>query len=144
MLVEHQALALGCLAVELNQLEGMVAWFDHAISDLSWQETPDPAHVAGPISLPGDRMELVETLKKAHEKLVEAIDYDAEGYDVLATAALATFFNDPLMLPHPETKAVFTQQLQRTADLRSSRTTRTGPAAATLVRHRTPARSWAP
>lgn len=142
-----KALALACLAVELDQLEGMVAWFDHAISDLSWQETPDPAGVAGPISLPGDRMELVEKLKNAREKLVEAIDYDADGYDVLATEALATFFNDPLMLPHPETKEVFTQQIQRTADLRAARIARaavTAPAAASLVRHRTPVRSWAP
>lgn len=142
-----KALGLACLAEDLDQLEGMVAWFNFAISDLSWQETPDPAGVAGTISLPGDRMELVEKLKKAREKLVEAIDYDAEGYDVLAVEALASFFNDPLMLPHPEAKAVYAQQLKRTADLRATRVPRMAratSAVATQVRHRTPARSWAP
>lgn len=136
-----KALGLVCLAEDLDQLEGMVAWFDHAISDLSWQETPDPAGVAGPISLPGDRMELVEKLKRAREKLVEAIDFDAEGYDVLAVEALASFFNDPLMLPYPEAKAVYAQQLKRTADLRAARAprpARTTLAAATQVRHTAP------
>lgn len=142
-----KALALACLAVELDQLEGMVTWFDHAISDLSWRETPDPAGVAGPISLPGDRTELVAKLKKARDKLAEAIAYDEAGYDVLAVEALALFFNDPEMLPRPDAAAVAAQELQRTEDLRKARAPRavnTAPAVATQVRHRTPARSWAP
>jgi membrane protein implicated in regulation of membrane protease activity len=38
-----KALGLACLAVEMDQLDGMLTWFDHAIADLSWRETPDPA-----------------------------------------------------------------------------------------------------
>lgn len=139
-----KALGLDCLSVDIDQLAGLVAWFDHAIDDLSWQETPDPAGVAGAIGLPGDRMELVAKLKKARDKLAEAIAYDAEGYNVLSVEALASFFNDSEMLPHPESAAVEAQRLQRTADLRQGRVVRTIPASAPQVRQRTPARSWAP
>lgn len=139
-----KALALACLAAELDQLDGMVAWFDHAISNLSWQETPDPAGVAAPISLPGDRMELVAKVKKASDKLAEAISFAEAGYDTLAIEALATFFNDSEMLPHPDPAEVAKQASQRSFDLRKARSVRATPMAATQVRHRTPARSWAP
>jgi predicted nucleotidyltransferase len=139
-----KALALGCLAVELDQLQGMVTWFDHAISELSWQETPDPAGVAGPISLPGDRMELVAKLKKARDKLAEAIAFANDGYDTLAVEALATFFNDSEMLPHPDPDEVAKQASQRALDLRMKRSASTTASAASQVRHRTAVRSWAP
>lgn len=139
-----KALALGCLAIDLDQLDGMIAWFDHAISQLSMEETPDPAGVAGPIGLPGDRMELVAKLKKARDKLAEAITFADDGYDTLAIEALATFFNDPEMLPHPDPVAVAKQSSQRALDRRTARSAAATAVAATQVRHRTPVRSWAP
>lgn len=139
-----KALALACLAAELDQLDGMLAWFDHAISQLSMEETPDPARVAGPIGLPGDRMDLVAKLKKARDKLDEAITFANDGYDTLAVEALATFFNDPEILPHPDPVEVAKQASQRALDRRTARSVATGAVAATQVRHRTPVRSWAP
>lgn len=138
-----KALALACLAVELDQLDGMVAWFDHAIDDLSWRDTPDPAGVAGAIAVPGDRTELVAKLQKARAKLAEAIQYDAEGYDVLAIEALAIFFNDEQMLSRPPAAAIAEQHLQRTAQNRRQRSVPTAPALSPQVRDRTPVRSWA-
>lgn len=139
-----KALGLPCLGTELDQLDGMVAWFNHAITELAWRPTPDPAGVAGPIGLPGDRTELVEKLTKARSKLIEAIDYAAGGYHILAVEALATFFNDPDMLPHPDAAAVYAQQLERAEDLRKARPTRRTPVTTPQVRQRTPVRSWAP
>lgn len=139
-----KALGLPCLGTELDQLNGMVAWFNHAIMELASRPTPDPAGVAGPIGLPGDRMELVEKLTKARSKLFEAINYAADGYLVLAVEALATFFDDPDMLPHPDAAAVCGQQLRRAEDLRKARPTRRTPVTAPQVRQRTPVRSWAP
>lgn len=141
-----KALGLACLAADIDQLAGLVAWFDHAIADLSWRDTPDPAGVAGAIGLPGDRMELVAKLKRARDKLSEAVHYDIEGYDVLAVEALAVFFNDDEMLPHPPAADVEVQRLQRSADMRRERVVVTVPAnsSSPRVRDRTPVRSWAP
>ncbi|SDO57074.1 Nucleotidyltransferase domain-containing protein [Nakamurella panacisegetis] len=135
-----KALGLSCITGELNQLDGMVAWFDYAIADLSRRETPDPAGVAGPISIPGDRAEVVGRLTTARAKLVEAINYANDGYDVLAVDALAVFFNDPQMLPRPSDLAVQTQRLERAVGQRATRS----PAVTAPVRSHTPVRSWAP
>jgi len=139
-----KALGLSCVTSELNQLDGMVAWFNYAITDLSWRETPDPAGVAGAIGLPSDRTEIVEKLTAARAKLLEAIDYATTGYDVLAVEAMAMFFNDQEMLAHPSTEAVTAQYARRAADRRAARTVASGSVAATQVRNHTPVRSWAP
>ncbi|KZF04496.1 hypothetical protein A2J03_26240 [Rhodococcus sp. EPR-157] len=139
-----KALGLDSLTDSMNQLDGMLAWFDYAIGDLSWRETPDPADVAGAISIPGDRAELVTKLSKARDKLADAISFEKDGYHVLAVEALASFFNDKDMLPPPETKAVTAQQLQRTADMRAARTSRVTVGDRPQTRNRTPTRSWAP
>lgn len=138
-----KALGLSCITDELNQLDGMVAWFHYAISDLSWRETPDPAGVAGPISLPGDRTKTVAQLTAGRAKLLEAIEYATSGYEILAVEAMATFFNDPDMLPHPSEKAVTAEYVQRAADRRAAATVARGAVAATQVRSHTPVRSWA-
>lgn len=138
-----KALGLACLAVEMDQLDGMLAWFDHAIEDLSWQETPDPAGVAGPIGLPGDRMELVAKLKDARDSLAQAIAFADEGYDTLALKALATFFNDADMMPPPSDTAVATEEAKRAFDIRRARSASLTPMAG-QVRGRTNTRSWAP
>lgn len=139
-----KALGLESLADSMNQLDGMVAWFDYAIDDLSWRDTPDPADVAGAISIPGDRTELVEKLRKARAKLAEAIAYEKDGYKVLAVEALASFFNDKDMLPPPDAKAVAAQQMQRTADMRAARTAPISAVDRPQTRNRTSTRSWAP
>ncbi|VTU41417.1 hypothetical protein H4P1_00049 (plasmid) [Variovorax sp. PBS-H4] len=140
-----KALGLASLSEDMDQLDGMMAWFDHAINDLAWRDTPDPAGVAGSISIPGDRTELVRKLTAARAKLKEAIDYANDGYDVLAVQALATFFNDRDMLPPPPEEEATKQQVKRQADLRAkTATTASAVVAAPLVRDRTPVRSWAP
>ncbi|WP_052493134.1 hypothetical protein [Rhodococcus sp. MEB064] len=139
-----KALGLDSLADSMNQLEGMLAWFDHAIDDLTWRDTPDPANVAGAIGVPGDRSELVDKLRKAQDKLVEAITHEKDGYNVLAVEALSSFFNDKDMLPPPEAKEVTAQQLKRTADMRAARPSRLSVGDRPQTRSRTPTRSWAP
>jgi len=139
-----KALALAVLDVSMDQLVGMLAWFDYAIADLGVRDTPDPAGVTGPIVASIPRTELVEKLTKARGKLAEAIEFDQAGYGTLAVEALATFFNDDEMLPHPDPVEVAKQASQRSFDLRKARSARTSPMAATQVRHRTPVRSWAP
>jgi predicted nucleotidyltransferase len=138
-----KALALACLATPVSQLAGMLAWFEHAIADLSVRDTPDPAGVAGAIKLSISRTELVEKLTKAREKLACAIEFDAAGYDVLARDELAKFFKDEDMLPRENPITVLAQQRRRAEDQRRKRTS---PALLTGVRHRerTPTRSWAP
>lgn len=138
-----KALGLACLAVEMDQLDGMIAWFDHAVADLSWQETPDPAGVAGPIGLPGDRMELVAKLKSARDSLAQAIKLADEGYDTIALKALATFFNDEQMMPPPSDADVAAEESKRAFDIRRARSAARTPMAG-QVRGRTNTRSWAP
>jgi hypothetical protein len=150
-----KALALDCLTTPTTLLAGMFAWFDHAIAALSEGDTPDPAHVAGPIKLPDgvSRPQIVEKLTRALTQLAYAIELDAAGYEALARDELAKFFNDEQMLPRQNPAAVSAQQLARAAQRRR-------PAAASLSgipatrapaspssasdRGRTRTQSWAP
>ena len=141
-----KALALGCLISPIGLLAGMLAWFDHAIADLSHRETPDPAGVAPkPIKSSLPRTMLVAKLGKAREQLVRAIELDAAGWDVLALDELAKFFNDEEMLPRPDQGEVVAQEIARRRAGRNE--VRPGsPALISSVRDRThtPTRSWAP
>lgn len=153
-----KALALDCLAAPTTLLAGMVAWFDHAIAELSLRDTPDPAHVAGPIKLPEgtSRSEIVDVLTRARAQLAFAIELDAAGYEVLARDELAKFFNDEQMIPRQNAGSVTAQRLVRAAQRRRGPTassssltavpTTSTPASPSNLadRGRTQTRSWAP
>jgi hypothetical protein len=138
-----KALALGCLTSPTSQLAGLHAWFDHAIAELRIRDTPDPAGVAAPIKTSMPRSQLVDTLSKARDRLVYAIELEAAGYDVLARDELAKFFNDPTVLPREDQAAVVAQEVTRRAQ--ADRRRPPAPALITGVRDRqhTATRSWA-
>lgn len=136
-----KALALGCLTSPTSQLAGLRTWFDHAIAELRIRDTSDPAGVAAPIKTTIPRTQLVDTLTKARDQLVYAIELEAAGYAVLARDELAKFFNDPEMLPREDQAAVVAQEVTRRADADRRR-----PALVTGIgdRRHTGTRSWAP
>jgi hypothetical protein len=139
-----KALALGCLTSPTTQLVGLRTWFDHAIAELRTRDTPDPAGVAAPIKTTIPRPLLVDTLTKARDQLVYAIELEAAGYDVLARDELAKFFDDPAMLPREDQAAVVAQEITRRTHVDRHRPS--APALVTGVRDRqhTATRSWAP
>ena len=139
-----KALALGCLTSPTSQLAGLRTWLDHAIAELRVRDTPDPAGVAAPIKTTMPRPQLVDTLTKARDQLVYAIELEAAGYDVLARDELAKFFNDPAMLPREDQAAVVAQEITRRTQVDRHRPS--APALVTGVRNRqhTATRSWAP
>lgn len=111
-----KALALDALTKPSKLAAGMVAWFDHAIDDLSDGLTDDPAGVAEkPISI-NDKMtrtEVVNRLKKSREKLTRALDLEEAGYPVLAHEQLAKFFNDEDILAYPNLDAVHAETARK-------------------------------
>ncbi|MFE6509224.1 hypothetical protein ACFVDI_02475 [Nocardioides sp. NPDC057767] len=104
-----KALALDALTSRTPLAQGILTWFDHAITSLSKGLTEDPAHVAEkPISINEKmtRTEVVDRLKKSRERLFNALALEKAGYLVLAHEQLAKFFNDEEMLPYPDLDAV--------------------------------------
>lgn len=99
-----KALALDSITNPTKLAAGLVAWFDHAVDELSVGLTEDPAGVAEkPIAI-NDKMtrtEVVNRLKKSRDKLTHALALEKAGYPVLAHEQLAKFFNDEEILAYP-------------------------------------------
>ena len=87
-----KALALDSLAVPLGYLDGLTAWFDHAIEHLSIESTPDPAGVSIPIETTVTRSETVAHLKIARSRIRRAIALCDDGKEEAALAELARVF----------------------------------------------------
>lgn len=143
-----KALALGCLAQPITQLDGLVAWFEHAIAELSVELTPDPAGVAEkPISVNEKltRLQAVDVLREGQKRLSEAVALEKAGYPVLAHDELARFFGDEEMLPLPDQAAVTAEEgrkfREKVAGIGVGVATGTGLGA---HRPRIPVKSWAP
>lgn len=119
-----KALALGCLTTPMPLAAGMLAWFDHAITELDKGLTEDPAHVAEkPISINEKmtRTEVVNRLKRARAGLARAIELENDGYPLQAHEELAKFFNDKDILPGPEAFALLAEVSRKLdADRRKS------------------------
>ena len=131
-----KALALYCLTTRMPLADGMVAWFDYAITELDKGLTADPARVAEtPIALNENMTgtEVVDRLKRARAGLARAIDLEKNGYPLQAHEELAKFFNDPDVLPGPDTSAVLAETARKfEVDRRKSINVAT-PAAAEAV-----------
>lgn len=143
-----KALSLNCLTEPVTQLDGMVAWFEHAIAELSVELTPDPAGVAEkPISVNEKltRLQAVDVLREGQKRLNEAVALEKAGYPVLAHDELARFFLDEEMLPLPDQAAVTAEEgrkfRENVAGIGVGVATGTGLGA---HRPRIPAASWAP
>lgn len=111
-----KALALDSITAPTKLAAGMVAWFDHAIDELSQGLTEDPAGVAEkPISINENmtRTEVVNRLEASRDKLVKALDLEKAGYPVLAHEQLAKFFNDEDILAYPSLDAVRTETARK-------------------------------
>lgn len=146
-----KALALDCITTPTALLPAVREWFRCAIEQLSISETPDPARVAkNPIKLNEKmtRTEVVRRLSRALERLDRAVQLEKAGYPVLAHDELAKFFNDPDMLPAPDSAAVRHEEARRITDQKKKDTqvygapallTGTGVAAGT---ERSNVRSW--
>lgn len=141
-----KALGLPCLTQPVAQLDGLVTWFEHAITELERELTPDPAGVADkPIKINEDmtRLQVVERLQSAQKQLTEAVALEKAGYPVLAHDELAQFFDDPKMCPGPAQGDVLSEEGRR---LRASLAA-TGVVTGTGTgahRPRIPVKSWAP
>jgi len=141
-----KALALGCLTAPVAQLDGMVAWFEHAITELSDELTPDPAGVAEkPISVNEEltRLQVVEVLRKGQKRLNEAVALEKVGYSVLAHDELARFFYDEETLPPPDQAAVVAEEGRRLRGQVGGVGLATGTGLG-AHRPRIPVLSWAP
>lgn len=146
-----KALALDCITTPTALLPAVREWFRCAIEQLSISETSDPARVAkNPIKLNEKmtRTEVVRRLSRALERLDRAVQLEKAGYPVLAHDELAKFFNDPDMLPAPDSAAVRHEEARRITDQKKKDTqvygapallTGTGVAAGT---ERSNVRSW--
>lgn len=138
-----KALALDVITEPVDLIPGLLAWFAHAAGELEHGETTDPAGVAEkPIHLNINRTEAVRMLRDALEHLQQAVNYEQQGYGVLAHDRLAKLFNDPEMLPFPDQTRVMAEEARRQLDSASRRarviTTTVSP------RQAQPVRSWAP
>ena len=146
-----KALALDCITTPTALLPAVREWFRCATEQLSISETSDPARVAkNPIKLNEKmtRTEVVRRLSRALERLDRAVQLEKAGYPVLAHDELAKFFNDPDMLPAPDSAAVRHEEARRITDQKKKDTqvygapallTGTGVAAGT---ERSNVRSW--
>jgi hypothetical protein len=112
-----KALALDCLDTPQTMVGGLLAWFDHAHTDISARgETPDPAGVAPePIHLNEDVRVVLGRLAKAAERLRQAQKLEKEGFPALAQQELALLFNDREMLPAPDPVSLMVEEARRRA-----------------------------
>jgi predicted nucleotidyltransferase len=141
-----KALALACIVSPTTQLQGLLTWFNYAITELEKGETKDPAGVAPkPIKVNEDMTlkQVVQVLKDARNVLQEAISLEQDGYDVLAADALARFFNDDVMLPRQDQGAVRRQEAERFKKRLGVGVPAAGVGAG-AARERVNAASWAP
>ncbi len=146
-----KALALDCITTRTALLPGVQTWFQHAIEQLSIEETPDPAGVAkNPIKL-NDKMtrtEIVRRLTRSLETLERAIELEKTGYPILAYDQLTKFLNDREILPAPDSVAVMLEEAKRINAERAKHSKAHGaPALLTgtgmfAVRERDNVRSW--
>jgi hypothetical protein len=140
-----KALALDCITSPVSMTDYITTWLDHAIERLSIEETPDPAHVAGPIRINEKytRPQVVAELRQAKADFDRALQMEREGYPLLALDQLATFFGDQAVMPRPDSEEVKREARQR---WREMSTPAPGGATATTTTSaygdRLPVRSW--
>lgn len=111
-----KALALACLTSPTTQLQGLLAWFAYAISELKKSETMDPAHVAPRPIRVNETMTLRQVVRRLEDGLTvlkEAVQLENNGYPVLAADALARFFNDDAAFPRQDQGAVRSEEVAR-------------------------------
>lgn len=141
-----KALALYCVTEPVTQLDGLVAWFEYAIAELTVELTPDPAGVAEkPISVNKKltRLQVVDGLREGQKRLNEAAALEKAGYPVLAHDELARFFDDEEMLPRPDQAAAAAEEGRRFQEKAAGVGNLTGTGVG-AHRPRIAAASWAP
>lgn len=100
-----KALALAVLTRPGRLLDGVLAWFDHAIDSLDQGLTEDPAQVAdkpSPINKDMTLRQVVDQLEDARDQLRAAVRLERQGWPLQAQEQLAKFFNDEDMMPMPD------------------------------------------
>ena len=131
-----KALALDVLAVPSSQLDALVAWFEHAIEQLTQGETEDPADVAeAPIKLNMAKGEVLKRLKVANGYLTAARDFAEAGKPLQAQEQLSIWLGDEEILPKPDADALADEMV----DEGGKRNQNVGVASRTAP---TPSRSW--
>jgi hypothetical protein len=149
-----KALALEILIRPSSLLDGVLAWFDHAVESLSAGLTKDPAQAAAkPIAVNKNmtRQQVVDQLERAFDQLRAAVQLEQDGWPLQAQEQLAKFFNDEEMMPMPELAALgeeIGRRLSSPSKAAGTAAATTGlgvAAAATSTRPAVPAvRSWNP
>lgn len=133
-----KALALGAITAPTHLVEGLLDWFDYAISDLSDGLTEDPAGVAEKPIAVNDKMtrtDVIARLRRSQERLLKALELEAGGYPFMAHEELARFFNDEAMLPYPDPSVVQIEAARKYQAERRSSVGAIGTATSPVVGH---------
>lgn len=141
-----KALALGCITAPVTMTRYISTWLTHAIAQLSVGETPDPAGVSGPIKINEKftRLQVVAELRRAQADFELALQYEREGYPILALNQLAIFFSDSAMMPKPDQDEVKLAARARWREKNPALVSATEPTGSTSAYgDRLPVRSWA-
>ncbi|KQY96820.1 hypothetical protein ASD19_09730 [Microbacterium sp. Root53] len=141
-----KALALGCITAPITMTDYISIWLSHAIAQLSIGETPDPAGVSGPIKINEKftRPQVVAAFRQAQADFELALQYEREGYPMLALNQLAIFFGDENMMPKPDQDEVKRIARERWREKNPTLLPASASTASTSAYgDRLPARSWA-
>lgn len=141
-----KALALGCITTSVTMTGYISTWLDYAVEQLSIGETPDPAGVAGPIKINEKftRLQVVAAFRQAKADFELALQYEREGYPILALNQLAIFFGDEAVMPKPDQDEVKRVARERWREKNPSLvSTPAATSSTSAYGDRLPVRSWA-
>lgn len=130
-----KALALECIAEDpISLIQGLEMFFAHAAKSIADELTEDPAKVAGKIKLPKGmtRNDAARRLRRAQDKVQEAIEHEQAGRPALAQHALHAVL--PEVVPDSNEADQLAEEAKRL-------TTGVG---LTTITAPTPTRAWAP
>ncbi len=139
-----KALALEVIDKPASMTDFISTFLGHAIAELQVRETPDPAGVARPIKISDGwtRAQVVAELGDAKGIFDKALEYERDGYPILAIDELAKFFKDEEMMPAPNQDDVHLAARAWWKERNPTLVT-TAPAASTSpIGDRLPTRSW--
>ena len=139
-----KALALDVINKPVSMTDYILTFLNHAIGELQDRETPDPAGVAGPIKINDGwtRTQAVAELRDAKGIFDKALEYQHDGYPILALDEFAKFFKNEEMMPKPNQDDVHLAARAWWKERNPSLVT-TAPAASTSpIGDRLPTRSW--
>ncbi|MCX5006676.1 hypothetical protein OHB05_29245 [Streptomyces sp. NBC_00638] len=133
-----KALCLDCLREPMALINALQAFFTYAADEIGKGPTPDPAGVAGPISLNMPRSDVHKRLRTARDYIDLAIKHERAGRPLSAQHALHQVL--PELVPSANSTEEEADRLARTA--RSGGTTASGLGLTTGLVTQTRTRAW--